>query len=200
MININLLPEEIRNNIEYSKQNKQLLKYFRMLIIACLLFLISFAFLYVFLIKSNNFFLENIKKSEKSINGYQDVLGEAKKLNEKVQIVENIKKNYRFWSKLNYTLNRVVPAGLYIEKLEPSDGSKLLSAEKNTSSDNDNTKMKIMGFAKTKNDIGLFRDALASQDGFKTVNIDLVKEVESGKNSFSITLFLNKSAVEKGKK
>ena len=199
MININLLPEEIRDNIEYSKKNKRLLKYFRMLIIACFFFLISFAFLYIFLIKNNNFFLENIKKSEASINDYQDVLNDAQELNGKVKAIEDIKNNYRFWSKLNYTLNKVVPEGLYIEKLEPSDTSNLSPSEKDISSNDVNTKIKIIGFSKTKKDIGLFRDALASQNGFKSVNIELAKEVDPGKNNFSITFFLNKKAIEKGR-
>lgn len=200
MININLLPEEIRENIDYSKKNKKLLKYFRTLIVMCLLFLSSFAFFYVFLTKNNNYFLEKIKESENNINEYKSVFDDAKKLDEKVKVIEKIKENYHFWSKLNYALNRTVPGGLYIETLEPLDKSLLIPSEKNIVAKNDNIKFKITGYSKTKNDIGLFRDALSDQEGLQIVNVETAKEDTPGKNGFSITLFLNKTAVEKGKK
>ncbi|RJO61876.1 hypothetical protein C4544_01645 [candidate division WS5 bacterium] len=200
MININLLPEEIRENIDYSKKNKKLLKYFRTLIVMCLLFLSAFIFFYVFLMQNNSYFLKKIKESEENISEYQGVFDEAKKLDEKVKAIEKIKDKYRFWSKLNYALNRTVPEGLYIQALEPLDKSLLIPNEKNIVTQSDNIKMKITGYSKTKNDIGLFRDALSAQEGLKIVNVETAKEDVPGKNNFSITLFLNKTALEKGEK
>lgn len=206
MITINLLPENIRDNILYSKKNRNVLKYIRRVIVVCLLFLSSFVILYFFLSSSNSFFLKDIKESEEVIKSNQDVLDNAKGMNNRLKIIEKIKKDYKYWSKLNYILNRITPAGVKVSSLEFEDKNMSTAEDPSKkSSASDKNAMKLVGYAKTKNDVGIFRDILARQDGFKMVNIDNIKEDDSpdagnAKNSFTISFVLEDAAIEKGTK
>lgn len=203
MITINLLPEDIRENIAYSKKNLNVLRYIRIVIIACLLFLSSFGILYYSLSSNNNFFLKNIKESEAIIKNDKVLLDDAKGMKDKIKVIEKIKKEYKYWSKLNYIFNRITPAGIKVSSLELEDKSMTTvedTTKKNATSGN--SKMKLIGYAKTKNDVGIFRDIIAQQDGFKVVNIDNIKEDNSSnagaaKNNFTISFVLEDSAIKK---
>jgi len=57
----------------------------------------------------------------------------------------------------------------------------------------------------TKNDVGIFRDALVKQNGFIVVNIENIKEDDSldigtAKNNFTISFVLDDNAIKKGAK
>lgn len=200
MITINLLPEDIRENVAYSKKNRNLLKYIRIVIIVCLLFLSSFAVLYFFLFTSNNFFLKDIKESEAVIKKDQGVLDEAKAMKSRIKIIEKIKKDYKYWSKLDYILNRTTPVGIKTVSLE-FDERNASTTKESTSNVN---KMKLVGYAKTKNDVGIYRDALAQQSGFKTINIESIIEEtpDAGGilNKFTISFTIEEATLKKDKK
>ncbi|MCL4387304.1 hypothetical protein M1307_02825, partial [Patescibacteria group bacterium] len=57
----------------------------------------------------------------------------------------------------------------------------------------------------SKNDIGVFRDALAKQNGFTMVNVENIKEdasppVGTAKNNFTISFVLDSNVIKKGAK
>jgi len=201
MITINLLPEEIRENIVYSKKNLVVLKYIKVVIIACILFLSSFTILYFAISASNALFKKQMKESDVVIQKDQKFLDDAKSIQARTQIVEKIKKDYKYWSKLDYILNRITPAGIKVSSLEFEDKNMSTVADVTKKTTNTkNSKMKITGYSKTKNDVGLFRDILAAQNGFKMVNIDDIKEdnsVNGASNSFTISFILEDSAIKK---
>lgn len=189
MITINLLPEELRENITFSKKNRKLLKTVKAVVIICLLVVVSLVICGVFLFGSNQFFLNNISESEKTISSYQPVVDEAKVLKDKVKSVQKIKGSYKYWTKFNYILGKNTPAGVYLATL-------------NTQSD----KITITGYAKTKNDVGIFRDALEKSGDFSEVNIDSIKETGNpaaqgtNVNSFSMNMKIGRDATNKGAK
>ncbi len=189
MITINLLPEELRENITFSKKNRKLLKIVKAGVILCGLLLISLVFCGVFLESSNRFFLASISESEKTISGYQPVVDEAKSLKDKVKIVQKIKGSYQYWSKFDYILSKNTPAGMYLSTLETQSGQ-----------------LKITGFSKSKNDVGMFRDALEKSDAFSNVSVDSIKEVSdpgnqaSTVNNFVMSMKIEKNATSKGTK
>lgn len=204
MININLLPEDIREDISYSKKNLKVLKYIRIILVLCILLLSSFVLLYVFLLSNNKFFLGNIKESEGSLAKYQDVFTDAQKLQGRINSIEKIKKDYNYWSKLNYIFSKTVPEGIYLTSVEFEDKSMTTVGNGNKGTPTKNNKIIVNGRAKTKEDIGVFRDGLSSQSGFEMVNIESVKEddqaTSSAKNSFILSFILKDDVLKKGKK
>jgi len=202
MISVNLLPEEIRENIAYSKKNIKTLAYVRMLITFCILLIVSFGVCFSFQYMSNNFYLKSIKDTEKVIAGYKGDFNKAKSLQEKIKIIEKIKKDYKYWSKVNYALTRVTPEGLYISELTAEQKANTANT-KTTESTDTNTNMKITGLSKEKTEVGMFRDSLENLEGFSKVTIVSIKQEadEKGvlKNKFVITVSVDKKATEKGK-
>ncbi|MEK7447272.1 MAG: PilN domain-containing protein, partial [Patescibacteria group bacterium] len=202
MISVNLLPEEIRENISYSKKNIKTLAYVRMLIIFAALLISAFGVCFGFLLISNNYYLKSIKETETVIAGYKDNLNEAKTLQEKIKTIDKIKKDYKYWSKINYALSRVTPEGLYITDFVVEEKSKAAAA--NTQQDQ-NTKenIKITGVAKDKEVVGIFRDSLESLEGLSQVTVVSIKQEADAKgvikNKFVINVFVDKKATEKGK-
>lgn len=202
MISVNLLPEEIRENIAYSKKNVKTLAYVRMLIIFCILLLVSFGVCFGFQLMSNNYYLKSIKETESIIAGYKGDFDEAKNLQERIKTIEGIKKNYKYWSKVNYAFFRVTPEGLYITELAVEE--KVKSADAKTEEKPDaKTNIKITGLSKGKTEVGMFRDSLANLEGFSQVSIVSIKEEVDDKgvlkNKFIINVSIDKKATEKGK-
>lgn len=189
MITINLLPEDLRENITFSKKNRKLVKTVKAVVVLCSLLLVSLIICGVFLFGSNSFFLSSISESEKTISNYQPIVDKAKLLKDKVKSAQKIKENYKYWSKFDYILGKNTPAGVYLATL-------------NTQSD----KITITGYTKTKNDVGIFRDALEKSGAFSSVNIDSIKETGdpvtqgANANSFSMNMKIEKEATNKGEK
>lgn len=202
MISVNLLPEDIRENIAYSKKNKKTLMYVRMLIVFCLLLVISFGVCFYFQYLTNNYYLKSIKETEVIIAGYKEDFDNAKKLQEKIKTIETIKKNYKYWSKVNYALSKITPEGLYISEITVEETVKAANAKVEENPDAKKN-IKITGFSKGKNEVGIFRDSMENLDGFSMVGIASIKEERDDKgvlkNKFIINVQVDKNATEKGK-
>lgn len=187
MITINLLPEDLRENIIFSKKNRSLIRLLKVVIILCILLLVSIVICGVFLITSNQFFLKEIKESNAIIEDYKPIIDSAKKMEEKTKSIEKIKSSYKYWTKFNYILGIDTPPGAYLATLETQED-----------------KLKLTGYAKTKNDVGLLRDTMEQSGSFENVNIDLVREVPdplnplANINTFSMNMKITKSATSKG--
>jgi len=157
MITINLLPEDIRENIVYSKKNRTVLKYIRILVIVCVLLIASFGILYFFLSSSNGFFLKNIEESEAAIQKDQGILDDAKGLKSRIKTIEKVKKDYIYWSKFNYIMRNSTPEGVFVSSLEFEDKNMSTADDPSKkSSITDKNKLKLIGYAVTKNDVGIF--------------------------------------------
>lgn len=156
-------------------------------IILCIFTLASFVICWIALINSNNFFLNEVKESDMVINDYKPVIEQQKKIENKLNSVEKIKANYKYWTKFNMYLYENVPKGIYLSFVNTTDDI-----------------VNIDGYAMTKNDIGLFRDAIENTDAFSQVNIESIKETDDptqeGRtvNLFNIKAKLQTEATSKG--
>ncbi len=159
MISINLLPEDIRENIGYSRKNGHLLRHIKLLSMLSLLIVVSFVVCAVFLRESNSFFQNKIAESTQTINSYNPVVSKAHKLEQDTKNIQKIKNSYKYWSKFNAYLNNNVPEGIFLDDVEQNEG-----------------KLRITGYAQSKNTVGLFRDALEKSGAFSGVNINSVSE------------------------
>jgi len=186
MIKINLLPEGIREDIEYAKKNRQTASYVYLSIILAILLVLAFGMSYFFLSRSNGYFIERLKENQESIAEYQQVSTEAKELEGRLSSINKIKGDYKYWSKFNALIWNLLPTDAYINTIENST---------------DNDIIKITGFAKTKKAVGEFQKALEADAAFSIENIETIArtpevvrsdlEVES----FVITLYLEKGAI-----
>ncbi len=186
MISINLLPEDIRENISYSRKNSHLIRHIKLISILSLLIVISFVLCAVFLKEDNSFFQDKIDASQTVINSYNPVVQKAQKLNQVASSIEKIKNNYQYWSKFDAYLGATVPEGIYLDTIEENQDM-----------------MKVTGFAKTKNDIGIFRDALEKTGVFKNVNLKNITEQVGNNNnsiinSFEINMTMTQAATGGG--
>jgi len=189
MITINLLPEDIRENIDFSRKNKKLIGHGKIVILLCFFTIVSFVICGAFLINSNQFFSKEISESSHIIDGYKPVIEQKKMVEENTKSIGKIRSGYEYFTKFNYILNQNTPEGVYLGTLETQDNT-----------------LKITGYAKAKNDIGIFRDALENADAFSNVNIESIKETDDPSNqavtvnSFVIDANLESSATSKGGK
>lgn len=150
------------------------------------LLIASFVLCMVFLGQSNQFFQEKVSDSQVEIDSYQPVVSKAHKLEEDVGSIQKIKNNYQYWSKFNAYLGATVPQGIYLDRIEENEGA-----------------LKITGYAKTKSDVGIFRDALEKTGAFSNVNISSVSGASdqvSGApvNNFVMDMTMTKDATDKG--
>lgn len=186
MININLLPEDLRENIIYSKRNKKMINYAKVVIILCLFVLASFVIFGVSLINSNNFFLKNIEESNQIVDKYQPVIQKKKKFEDKATSAQKIRDSYKYWSKFDYILWENTPTGLYLATVE-SQGDNL----------------KVTGYSLNKSSIGMLRDALEKSGAFSQVNIESIKEtvdpIAIGRtvNTFNMSMKMTSEATGK---
>ncbi len=187
MIQVNLLPEEIRENINFSKKNRKVLNLLKMISILCLFILAGFLIIGASLLSSSSFFKKAISESTDTLRSYQPSIDEKENIENKGVIVANIRKNYRYWTKFNYILAENTPQGIYLSTVA-----------------NKNKTLQIEGYAKTKNDVGIFRDALGKSSAFSNVNIESIKEVPDPLNQnlqvndFIMTMALENAATNQG--
>lgn len=198
MITINLMPEKLKENIDYSKKNRQAAKYFSVLILFGFLLAVSFITCFVFLKRTDVFYRENISDSEAVISGYNKTVQGAKNLKEKVDSIEKIKRDYKYWTGLNKIFMELSPASVYITILELEEDINVAKKAK-TADSRSAKKIKITGYSKDKKTVGLFRDALEGTDEIVKADIQSVTKVPVDSenllpNFFTIDVVLDEGA------
>jgi Tfp pilus assembly protein PilN len=187
MINLNLLPPEIKEQQAQVKKNKQILNAFVYSIVALLF--VGFAFLgltYYFNAKLENTNRE-LGEKEKSVKKYGDIEDRAKKVTERIDTVKRIIDGTNLWSSLIEEIQKIMP-----------DGISLSSIRIDAAATNRNT---ISGYAVSKKEVAALRDAMEKSDKIEYVDIEssttifdsgLKREVEN----FSLTFSLSKGALK----
>lgn len=182
MITINLLPEDLKENISFSRKNKTTLRYLKVVVLLCLFALVAFLICGASLLNSNRFFLKEIDESSTVIDNYRPIVEEKKKIEDKAKSIDKIRLGYKYFTKFDLYLEKNTPEGIYLSTVETQ-----------------NDTLKISGYAKVKNDIGLFRDALEDTDAFSNVNIDSIKETDDPvKQGTTVNIFTMNTKLENG--
>jgi Tfp pilus assembly protein PilN len=169
------------------------------------LFISSFGILFFSLSSNNDFFLKDIEESESAIKREQSVLDDAKSLKSRIKTIEKVKKDYIYWSKFDYIMRSSTPEGVYLTSLEFDDKNMSTADDLTKKMASSKNKIKLIGYGRTKNDIGIFRDALAKQTGFLIVNIENIKvddspDIGTAKNNFTMSFILDDNVIKKGEK
>ena len=187
MINVNLLPEEIKSEINQSKKNRIVLAILYKTLGIIFFTAIIFAFFYSYF----NIELNNAKESygfkEKSLKEYGSLQESAQKIAEKINTIKKIEASSNDWSGTIDEINNIVPAGIYLNSIKLDSSAK--------------TRGQITGRATSKNEVATFRDNLEKSQKFQyvdiessTTQIDPLSKKEA--ENFTITLSLEKGALK----
>lgn len=187
MINVNLLPDEIKTNLAQAKKNSAvtglLYRILGLVVIAVVIFL-GFNFYFEQDLKQQKFLYE---QTQQKISGYGELQESARRVAEKLTTIKKIKATNSVWSGLIEEVNKVVPAGIYLNSVKVDSNIKIRG--------------QLTGFGISKNEVATFRDNLEKSDKFEFVDIEKSttqieptskKEIEN----FTITLSIEKGALK----
>jgi Tfp pilus assembly protein PilN len=187
MINVNLLPPEIRAEQKTAKENRKILRLIFML--GGLFVLLSSIFggqLWYFNNKLNEA-NQSLAQKEQSIKKYVDVENKSKKISERINTIGQIMDNSNNWSKVLEEIQTIMPSGVTLSNIKIDSSGK--------------TRNTITGYALSKKEVAALREAMDNSGKFEYVDIEssstesnpnLGREVEN----FTITFALTKGALK----
>lgn len=187
MINVNLLPPEVKHEIAQSKKNRKVRA----------LFLKTFLLLFLVLLISSAawlYFSDTLKKTsaelgakEESIKKFGTIEEKSKKIAERLETIKQIEENASHWSNVISEIQNVIPGGIYLNSVKMDGDSK--------------NRGQISGFAQSKQDVATLRDAMDKSNKFQYVDIessstskDPIKKRDV--ESFTISFSLEKGALK----
>lgn len=184
MINVNLLPPEIKDEIAQSKKNRKVV-----LVLWKLLFIIIFylvligGFYYWFSLNLKNT-SEELTNKEKDIEKYGTLEQEAKNIADRLNTIKQIQADTFVWSGTIDEIMKVVPSGVSLKSI------KIDSVSKNRN--------QITGDANSKTEVASLRDSLEKSDKFQYVDIEASTTVKDPSNNKELENFTISFSLEKG--
>jgi Tfp pilus assembly protein PilN len=166
MITLNLIPPTAKRNLKLT----QVYKIIKDLIIF-ILFLTIFVAIILLLIKmalQNNF--NKVVTESTLTTKYANIFNkDVKKFNEYLSAVDKIQQDYIPWSKFLVNLTKLIPENINIKNL-----------------DIDSNKISITGWAKSRDELLLFKNNLENSELFNGVNIPLENLLQKDNVDFNI--------------
>ncbi|MCL5093526.1 MAG: PilN domain-containing protein [Patescibacteria group bacterium] len=160
MSKINLLPKEIKEQIEISKRNRFLLSIFTLLVFLLTSYGILFYFGYQYLSKNLSKSRQILAAKEKSLESYGNIEKEAFDFQERLNNYKKIEKSNLYWSKIVEEISSKTTPNMYILNIKATSDTK--------------TKGEITGNAADKFLIATFVSSLLKSDLIKSVDIESV--------------------------
>jgi Tfp pilus assembly protein PilN len=158
MINVNLLPPEIKAEIAQSKRNRKMLGYFRTTLLILVLAALPIATSWYFLNQQIKASETLLSKSKERMAFYEAGAAKAAKVNQKVNTIKKIlDANYK-WSGLIMEIQSVTPDSVTLSniKIDPSPKNRNV----------------ISGTAATKKAVAELRDLMEQSEKFDYVDIE----------------------------
>jgi Tfp pilus assembly protein PilN len=186
MNNLNLLPTEIKEEIEQSKKNKQVLNAFASALGILLLvgaIFVGLNFYFNMKLDQTN---RTLTEKEKEVKKYGDIEDRAKKVTERIDTVKKIIDGTNIWSGVIEEIQKIMPGGISLTSIRIDSTA--------------NNRNQISGFAATKKEVAALRDAMEKSDKIEYVDIEssttindsaLKREAEN----FTLTFSLSKGAL-----
>jgi Tfp pilus assembly protein PilN len=187
MINVNLLPPDIKAEIDQTKRNKRIMSAFwKVLVLFIAYLVIAGGFYYYFSLKEKDV-SQNLAAKEEEIKKYGTLEEEAKKISERLGIIKKIEDNSYSWSGIIDEIMKVVPSGVSLKSVKIDSSSK--------------SRNQISGEATSKTLVASLRDSLDKSDKFAYVDIETsttVQDPAKGKEfeNFTISFSLEKGALK----
>jgi Tfp pilus assembly protein PilN len=184
MINVNLLPPEIKAEIDQTKKNLSVLKVVgkvAALFLSYILIAIGFYFYFSTSLKT---VVADYNNKEGQIKKYGALEEKAKKIAERINTIKQIQDNTNVWSGVIDEVTTVVPNGVSLSNI------KIDSATKNRNT--------ITGNATTKADVAALRDAMEKSAKFQYVDIESSATTKDPISNREFELFTISFTLEKG--
>lgn len=186
MINVNLLPDEIKQEIEQTKKNAQVLS---------LLGRFSLFFLIYLLILTGFFFYLNgeVKKSnlelgerEAAMSKYNTLEEKSRRIADRINTVKKIDNASFRWSGLIEEMGNVVPGGVYLNSVKIDPAGK--------------GRNQLTGYARSKQEVAALRDSMEKSSRFRYVDIERSSSGtganDNSQESFTISFSLERDALK----
>lgn len=182
MINVNLLPPEIKQDIAQSKKNHSAVGYLKKSILLVLVLLGVLTADYFYLNSRLSAASSNLTQKEESLKKYGELENKAKKLSDRITDIKEIIKNTNVWSGTINEITKIMPDGVFLTSVKMDSNAKVRAS--------------VSGKATSKKEVAALRDAMEQSGKFEYVDIEtsntsfdttLNKDLETFTLSFSLT-------------
>ncbi len=182
MIDVNLLPAEIKDDIAQAKNNKTALSYFRrsmfLLVSICLIFIAAYYF-FGSLLKE---YQAKQVITNKLLNRFGNLEELANKAISKIGKIQGIEASTNTWSNILAEINNITPQTVTIVSLKLDSNLKL--------------RQTINGTASSKKEVAEFRDTLEGSEYFEFVDVDSTQSRGDSGETFTVSFTLNKDSLK----
>lgn len=185
MINVNLLPEDIKTEIKQSKKNAEVLSLLGRFSLFFMVYVLILTVFYFYLSYQVKVTATELTKREQAISKYSTLEEKARRVADRLATVKNIQKNSNHWTNLIKELGTVVPDGVYLNAVRIDPAGK--------------GRNQITGYARSKQEVAALRDSMEKSSKFRYVDIESSVSSSSDKvaqESFTISFSLEKDALK----
>ena len=162
MIRLNLLPPEIKKEINYAKKNAKIINNLAYVLCALAILAGFFIILAVAIGGKHDVFATEKKYATALIEQKAKIEQSGNDLAIRLNLIKKIKASRTNWNELLTKIAESTPPGVRLQSIEINNNSKNRST--------------VMGFANTDRDIVLFRDLLTSTNKFYFIDLESIAE------------------------
>ncbi|MEI7690236.1 MAG: PilN domain-containing protein [bacterium] len=162
MIRLNLLPPEIKKEINYAKKNAKIVN--NLAYVLCVLAILAgfFTVLAVVIGGKHNVYATEKKYATALVEQKAKIEQSGNDLAIRLNLIKKIKASRTNWNELLTKIAESTPPGVRLQSIEINNNSKNRST--------------VTGVAKTDRDIVLFRDLLTSTNKFYFIDLESIAE------------------------
>ena len=173
MINLNILPKKLKNDLKLIVFDK----FIKKIIWTILLFIIIFSGILL----AANFYLqlyfeETIEKNANTSKSTEDYLKKVQEINDKINYIANIQDNNIDWTNIIMRVSEAINKDIKIDKISINKKNDTLS---------------LSGNAKTRDDLLLLKDSLEKYKNFNEIKLPIENLLEKNDINFEITTVVN---------
>lgn len=190
MSNINLLPDEIKEDIAQAKKNKKTRKYFVKSILMLFSVILFSGVLFLYLQSEIKRTARDLEIKNSDIENFGNLEAEATVLSKRLATIGNIKDELNHWSDTIKELRMILPSGSYLTSVSIEEDKK--------------ARNRLSGFADSKAIVASIRNSMEKSEKFEYVDIESSSSVlnpisQEFEENFIITFSLSKDALERPK-
>jgi Tfp pilus assembly protein PilN len=184
MINANLLPPEIKQDIAQSKANSKAIKYVWLISLILVIVLLIAGGLWYSFNSSLGTTSAELQTKQEATKKYGTLEEKAKKLAERIATIKKIDNKTNHWSGVISEIQAVMPTGLYLNSVRIDSSPKI--------------RAQISGTAKSKQEVATLRDSMEKSPLFEYVDIESSTTEKDPKTAADVENFTISFALSPG--
>jgi Tfp pilus assembly protein PilN len=187
MSKINLLPPELKKEIEQAKLNSKIIKSTFRNLIFILIITATYAAAFAYFTTAANTSNAILAEKEKQVDRFGSLERDSKLISERLTLISNINKNTPVWSGVIEEIQNIMPSGVYLASVKMDEKAK--------------SRNQISGYAITKREVAALRNLMEESKKFEYVDIESSTTVSNPRTnteveSFSLTFSFEKGALK----